>query len=44
MIRCRWHNYVFRLTDGKAVNCPGYRLKVFEVKRQDKALLARPVA
>jgi nitrite reductase/ring-hydroxylating ferredoxin subunit len=44
MIRCRWHNYVFRLTDGKAVNCPGYKLKVFEVKREDRTLLARPVA
>jgi nitrite reductase/ring-hydroxylating ferredoxin subunit len=43
MIRCRWHNYVFRLSDGKAVNCPGYKLKVFEVKREEKALLARPV-
>jgi|SRR3954471_4939829 nitrite reductase/ring-hydroxylating ferredoxin subunit len=42
MIRCRWHNYVFRLSDGKAVNCPGYRLKVFEVKSENGALLARP--
>ena len=41
MIRCRWHNYVFRLNDGKAVNCPGFRLKVFEVKREGGALLAR---
>jgi nitrite reductase/ring-hydroxylating ferredoxin subunit len=43
MIRCRWHNYVFRLNDGKAVNCPGFKLKVFEVKREEKVLLARPV-
>lgn len=43
MIRCRWHNYVFRLSDGKAVNCPGFRLKVFEVRREGGALLARPV-
>jgi nitrite reductase/ring-hydroxylating ferredoxin subunit len=43
MLRCRWHNYVFRLSDGKAVNCPGYRLKVFEVKREGAVLLARPV-
>jgi nitrite reductase/ring-hydroxylating ferredoxin subunit len=42
MIRCRWHNYVFRLTDGKAVNCPGFRLKVFEIKRENDVLLARP--
>jgi toluene monooxygenase system ferredoxin subunit len=43
MIRCRWHNYVFRLNDGKAVNCPGFKLRVFEVKRENNALLARPV-
>lgn len=43
MIRCRWHNYVFRLSDGKAVNCPGYRLKVFEVRREGDVLLARAV-
>lgn len=42
MIRCRWHNYVFRLSDGKAVNCPGFKLKVFEIKREGNALLARP--
>ena len=41
MIRCRWHNYVFRLRDGKSVNCPGFRLKVFDVKREGAALLAR---
>ena len=28
MLRCRWHNYVFRLRDGKGINCPGYKLKV----------------
>jgi len=43
MIRCRWHNYVFRLNDGKAVNCPGFRLKVFEVRREGGALMARAV-
>jgi toluene monooxygenase system ferredoxin subunit len=42
MIRCRWHNYVFRLRDGKSVNCPGYKLKVFDVKRENGTLLARP--
>jgi nitrite reductase/ring-hydroxylating ferredoxin subunit len=44
MIRCRWHNYVFRLRDGKSVNCPGYKLKVFDVKRENGALLARPAS
>ena len=41
MIRCRWHNYVFRLRDGKSVNCPGFKLKVFDVKLENGALLAR---
>ena len=43
MLRCRWHNYVFRLRDGKGINCPGYKLKVFEVKRDNNVLLARAV-
>jgi nitrite reductase/ring-hydroxylating ferredoxin subunit len=42
MIRCRWHSYVFRLSDGKAVNCPGYRLRVYDVKEENGALFARP--
>ena len=42
MLRCRWHSYVFRLSDGKAVNCPGYRLRVFDVKEENGALFARP--
>jgi nitrite reductase/ring-hydroxylating ferredoxin subunit len=44
MLRCRWHNYVFRLRDGKGINCPGYKLKVFEVKRDNNVLLARAVS
>ena len=43
MIRCRWHNYVFRLADGKGVNCPGYTLRVFDVKLENGVLLARAV-
>jgi len=43
MIRCRWHNYVFRLSDGKPINCPGFKLRVFEVKRDNGVLLARAV-
>jgi nitrite reductase/ring-hydroxylating ferredoxin subunit len=44
MLRCRWHNYVFRLRDGKGINCPGYKLKVFEIKRHNNMLLARAVS
>ena len=43
MIRCRWHNYVYRLRDGKGVNCPGYKLRVFEIKRDNGVLIARAV-
>jgi nitrite reductase/ring-hydroxylating ferredoxin subunit len=44
MLRCRWHSYTFRLSDGKAVNCPGYKLRVYEVKLENGALFARPIA
>jgi nitrite reductase/ring-hydroxylating ferredoxin subunit len=44
MIRCARHNYTFRLADGKGVNCPGYKLAVFEVKEEDGALYARALA
>jgi nitrite reductase/ring-hydroxylating ferredoxin subunit len=44
MLRCRWHSYTFRLSDGKAVNCPGYKLRVYEVKAENGALFARPVS
>jgi nitrite reductase/ring-hydroxylating ferredoxin subunit len=43
LIRCTRHNYVFRTANGNPVNCPGFRLKVFEVKEVDGRLLARPV-
>jgi nitrite reductase/ring-hydroxylating ferredoxin subunit len=31
MLRCAMHGYTFKLADGKGVNCPGYRIRVFEV-------------
>jgi nitrite reductase/ring-hydroxylating ferredoxin subunit len=42
MLKCPLHNFVFRLRDGVAVNCPGYRLKVFDIKEESGQLLARP--
>lgn len=42
MIRCAQHNYTFRLSDGKGVNCPGFRIAVYEVKREGQALYGRP--
>jgi nitrite reductase/ring-hydroxylating ferredoxin subunit len=44
MLRCPQHNYLFRFADGKGVNCPGYRLAVYDVKEEDGALYARPAA
>lgn len=44
MLRCSQHAYTFKLADGKGVNCPGYSIKVFEVKVEDGALFARPVS
>lgn len=44
MLRCAQHNFTFRLVDGKGVNCPGHRLKVFEVKVEAGTTFARPVS
>jgi nitrite reductase/ring-hydroxylating ferredoxin subunit len=41
LLRCAQHNYIFKLSDGTGVNCPGYRITVFEVKREGGALFAR---
>jgi nitrite reductase/ring-hydroxylating ferredoxin subunit len=41
MIRCRQHAYTFRLADGRGVNCPGFSVRVFEVKDEGGTLYAR---
>ena len=41
MLRCSRHNFTFKLVDGKGVNCPGYRLKIFEVKQEGNSLFSR---
>lgn len=43
LLRCSKHNFIFRLADGKGVNCPGFRIKVFDVKEQAGRLFARMV-
>lgn len=43
MIRCRQHVFTFRFSDGRGVNCPGFSIRVFEVKNDDGALYARRV-
>jgi nitrite reductase/ring-hydroxylating ferredoxin subunit len=41
MLRCAKHNFIYKLADGKGVNCPGFRIKVFDVKEEDGRLYAR---
>lgn len=43
MIRCSLHAYTFKLSDGKGVNCPGFRIDVYEVREQDGNLFAKKV-
>lgn len=33
MVRCPKHNFIFRLTDGKGVNCIGLNLQVYDVRQ-----------
>lgn len=44
MVKCPIHNFVFRLKDGSPVNCPGYQLRVFDIKEERGILYGRPVA
>jgi nitrite reductase/ring-hydroxylating ferredoxin subunit len=41
MIRCPLHVFTFRLADGKGVNCPGFRVRIYEVKEESGALYGR---
>jgi nitrite reductase/ring-hydroxylating ferredoxin subunit len=41
MVRCALHGFTFRLADGSGVNCRGFSIKVFEVREEAGALLAR---
>ena len=43
MVRCYLHVFTFKLSDGKGVNCPGFRLKLFEIRQAEDALYGRPV-
>jgi len=44
MVRCPLHVYTFKLSDGKGVNCPGFRLKVYEIKEENGVLFGRSVS
>ena len=41
MVRCPLHVFTFKLSDGKGVNCPGFRLKIYEIKEENGALYGR---
>jgi nitrite reductase/ring-hydroxylating ferredoxin subunit len=41
MIRCPLHVFTFKLADGKGVNCPGFRVKVYEIKEEKGILYGR---
>src|ERR1700726_4342229 len=42
MVRCPLHVFTFKLSDGKGVNCPGFKIKVYEVRQDGQTLYARP--
>lgn len=41
MVRCPLHVFTFKLSDGKGVNCPGFRVKVYEIKEEDGQFFGR---
>lgn len=42
MVRCPLHVFTFKLSDGKGVNCPGFKVKVYEIKEESGAFYGRP--
>lgn len=41
MVRCPLHVFTFKLSDGKGVNCPGFMVKVYEIKEENGAFYGR---
>jgi nitrite reductase/ring-hydroxylating ferredoxin subunit len=41
MVRCPLHVFTFKLSDGKGVNCPGFKVKIYEVKEEGGQLFGR---
>ena len=44
MLRCPLHVFTFKLSDGKGVNCPGFRIKVYEIKEENGRFYGRSVS
>lgn len=41
MIRCSFHAFTFKLVDGRGVNCPGFWIKVYEIKEENGIFYGR---
>ena len=41
MVRCPLHVFTFKLSDGKGVNCPGFRIKIYEIKEENGVFYGR---
>jgi nitrite reductase/ring-hydroxylating ferredoxin subunit len=41
MVRCPLHVFTFKLSDGKGVNCPGFKITVYEIKEENGTLYGR---
>ena len=41
MVRCPLHVFTFRLSDGKGVNCPGFKVTIYEIKEEDGKFFGR---
>lgn len=41
MIRCPLHVFTFKLSDGKGVNCPGFKVTIYEIKEDDGKFFGR---
>jgi nitrite reductase/ring-hydroxylating ferredoxin subunit len=41
VLRCITHNFTFKLSDGKCINMPNYRVRVFEIKVDNGSFYGR---
>lgn len=41
MVRCPLHVFTFKLADGKGVNCPGFKIKIYEIKEEGGLFFGR---
>jgi nitrite reductase/ring-hydroxylating ferredoxin subunit len=41
MVRCPLHVFTFKLSDGKGVNCPGFKIKIYEIKEEGGTFYGR---